>query len=276
MTERPAPVILVHGWNSHPGVWNRLLPRLEADHIRYSRFSHVELADRTLPEIAGALRDHIRQYRDGAGFEGAVDIICHSLGTCITRYFLEVMDRAEQREHVRQLIALGPPNNGSALAELFNDPEQGGRIINRLTGVFVPEEFDPRKDRIVQAVRPGSPVMAELRTAGIRQDILYRVIVTANPEGIPGFFPRFAGRTWERGNDGRYRQTLEGDGVVAHSESLLPGISLDIIPPGPDPSGQYLRPDLFCHINMPKNPAVMDRIMQYLTDPLVKAGQIHQ
>jgi pimeloyl-ACP methyl ester carboxylesterase len=263
MTASAVPVILVHGWNSHPGVWNRLVPRLEAAHIPCSRFSHVELANETLPDIAGALRDHIRQYRTKTGYCGAVDIVCHSVGTCITRYFLEVMDR-EHREHVRQLIGLGPPNNGSALAELFHDPEQGARIINRLTGVFVPRGFNPDADTVVQDVRPESRVMAELRTAGIRQDITYRVIVTANPDGIPGFFPLFAGRTWEIGADGRYRMTLDGDGVVAHSESLLPGISLDIIPPSPDASGRYPQPDLFCHINLPKNHAVIDRIMHYL------------
>jgi pimeloyl-ACP methyl ester carboxylesterase len=265
MNPDPCPVILVHGWNSHPGIWNRLVPRLEAVHIPYSRFSHVEMADRTLPHIAGALRDHIRQYRNETGYDGATDIICHSLGTCITRYFLEVMDRAEHQEHVRQLIGLGPPNNGSALAELFHDPEQGATIINRLTGVFVPEGYDPQADTIVQDVRPGSMVMTELRTAGIRKDILYRVIVTANPEGIISFFPLFSGKTWEMGDDGRYRLTLEGDGVVANRESVLPGISLDIIPPGTDAAGQYPPPDLYCHINLPKNPAVIDRIMQYLT-----------
>jgi pimeloyl-ACP methyl ester carboxylesterase len=265
MTGNPVAVILVHGWNSHPGVWNRLIPRLDAAQIPYSRFSHVEMADKTLPHIAGALRDHIRQYRQETTCDGAVDIICHSVGTCITRYFLEVMDRPEHREHVRQLIGLGPPNNGSALAELFHDSEHGATIINRLTGVFVPEGFDPDADTIVQDVRPDSRVMGELRTAGIRKDILYRVIVTANPDGIPGFFPHFAGKTWERGDDGRYRLTLEGDGVVPHRESVLPGISLDIIPPGPDVSGQYPGPDLYCHINLPKNPAVIGRIMQYLT-----------
>jgi hypothetical protein len=138
-------------------------------------------------------------------------------------------------------------------------------IINRLTGVFVPEGFDPEKDEMVKDVLPESRVMTELRTAGIRKDILYRVIVTGNPEGTPAFFPTFGGKTWEIGDDGRYRLTLEGDGVVAHCESRLPGISLDIIPPGPDASGQYPRPDLFCHINLPKNPAVIDHIMQYLT-----------
>jgi hypothetical protein len=108
--------------------------------------------------------------------------------------------------------------------------------------------------------------MSQLRTAGIRGDILYRVIVTGNPEGTPAFFPLFEGKTWEIGTEGRYRLTLEGDGVVAHSESRLPGISLDIIPPGPDASGREPRADLFCHINLPKNPAVITRIMNYLTE----------
>lgn len=101
MTGNSVPVILVHGWNSHPGVWNRLVPRLKAAHIPYIRFSHREMADKTLPYIAGALRDCIRQYQKETGYNGAVDIISHSVGTCITRYFLEVLDRTEQREHVR-------------------------------------------------------------------------------------------------------------------------------------------------------------------------------
>ena len=267
MTKSPVPVILVHGWNSHPGVWNRLIPRLDAAHIPYSRFSHENMAHEGLPHIACALRDHDRHYRDETGYDGPLDIVSHSIGTCITRYCLEVMDRTECKEQIRQLIGIGPPNNGSALAQLFNDPEYGGSIISRLTGVFVPEGFDPEKDEMVQDVRPGSRVMAELRTAGIRKDILYRIIVTGNPEGTPDFFTLFAGRTWEIGDDGRYRLTLAGDGVVAHSESVIPGISLDIIPPGPDASGQYPRPDLFCHINLPKNPVIIDRIMQYLGIP---------
>jgi UDP-N-acetylglucosamine 2-epimerase (non-hydrolysing) len=41
--------------------------------------------------------------------------------------------------------------------------------------------FDPKKDLIVQDVRPESRVMTELRSAGIRKDILYRIIVTGNP-----------------------------------------------------------------------------------------------
>jgi triacylglycerol lipase len=261
MRPDPVPVILVHGWNSHPGVWNRLIPRLDAAHIPYSRFSHREMAHETLPNIAAALRNHVRQYRDETGYDGALDTVSHSLGTCITRYCLEVMDGKDRKERVRQLIGLGPPNNGSALALLFSDPDQGGAIISRLTGVFVPEGFDPEKDRMVRDVQPRSRVMAGLRTAGLRADIRYRIIVTGNPGGSPAFFPLFGGRTWELEGDGSYRLTLEGDGVVAHSESRLPGVPLDVIIPGPEQA-----PDLFCHISLPKNPAVIDRVMHYLTE----------
>jgi hypothetical protein len=31
--------------------------------------------------------------------------------------------------------------------------------------------------------------------------------------------------------------------------------------------GYLLSPDQYCHINLPKNPLVLDRIMQYLTSP---------
>ena len=84
---------------------------------------------------------------------------------------LRFVDRTERKQAVRQLIGFGPPNNGPALAELFNDLQHGEKIINRLTGVFVPQGYDPDADLIVQDVRPGSPVIHNLRTAELRTDI---------------------------------------------------------------------------------------------------------
>lgn len=265
MTGEPIPLILVHGWKSHAGVWNRLLPRLDAAGITCSRFSYEQIAGEDIPVIAGALENHLRQYRRETGYAGQVDICAHSLGTCIVRYFLEVMDGKARREKVRQLIGLGPPNNGSSLAELFSDPELGPPIVHRLTGVFVPQGYDPTADRIVQNVRFGSPVMSELRSAGLRTDIAYRVIVTANPSGNPAFFPLFDGKTWERDTAGRYRLTSAGDGIVTNRESALQGIPLDIILPGADGPECPASPDQYCHISMPRNPAVIGRVMHYLT-----------
>jgi pimeloyl-ACP methyl ester carboxylesterase len=259
------PVILVHGWNSHPGIWKRLVVRLEAAGIPYRKFDHTAMKGSALPEIAGSLHDYLREVREECGWSGPVDIVCHSIGTCIVRYLLEVVDGTERKQAVRQLIGLGPPNNGSALAELFYDAKRGEEIINRLTGVFVPKGFDPAADRIVQDVRPGSPVIHRLRTAGLRPDITYRVIVTANPKDVFGFFPTFEGKTWEISEDGKYQSTLDGDGVVTHRESELPGISLDILPASCEGEDHLPAPDQYCHINLPRNPLVIDRIMQYLT-----------
>jgi hypothetical protein len=192
------------------------------------------------------------------------------MGTCIARYLLEVLDGPTRTHAVRQLIGLGPPNTGSALVELLHDPVRGEEVINRLTGVFVPRGFDPATDRLVQDVRPGSPVIRSLRTAGLRPDITYRVIVTTNPGDIPGFFPWFDGKTWEMAEDGRYRETLDGDGVVAHRESVLPGISLDILSASGEQEDHLPPPDQYCHINLPRNPLVIDRIMQYLMSPTGK------
>ena len=259
------PVILVHGWNSYPGVWKRLVVLLEEAGIPYTKFNHTRRQGSALPEIAGSLLDYLREVRDESSWSGPVDIVCHSVGTCIVRYLLEVVDGTDRTQAVRQLIGLDPSNNGLALAELFNDPTHGKEIINRLTGVFVPQGFDPATDRIVQDVRPGSAVIHRLRTAGLRSDITYRVIVTANPEEVPGFFPMFKGNTWEISENGRYRKTLDGDGVVAHRESVLPGISLDVLSVSLEGEDHLPAPDQYCHINLPRNPIVIDRIMQYLT-----------
>jgi hypothetical protein len=65
--------------------------------------------------------------------------------------------------------------------------------------------------------------------------------------------------------NGRYRSTLDGDGIVAHRESVLPGISLDILSVSLEGEDRLPDPDQYCHINLPRNPLVIDRIMQYLT-----------
>ena len=264
MTDDRYPAILVHGWNSHPGVWKRLGARLEAEGIPFRTFDHTGMNGRPVPEISKALGAYLCSVREEMGWNGPLDLVCHSMGTCVARYLLEVED-GKMREHaIRQLIGLGPPNNGSALAELFNHPVHGEPVINRLRGVFVPEGFDPASDQSVRDARPESPVIRRLRDSGLRPDIAYRVIVGTNPEGIPGFFPWFGGRTWEIAEDGRFRATLEGDGVVAFRESVLSGVPLDIIPAS---CGEGIPPDLFCHINLPKNPLVIDRVLQYLKVP---------
>lgn len=105
------PAILVHGWRSHPGIWNRLAPALsDAAVPPLWNFDHTAMQGAGTETIALALRDYIHKKRDETGYAGPVDIVCHSMGgTCIARYLLEVLDGDAREEQVRQLVGIGPP-----------------------------------------------------------------------------------------------------------------------------------------------------------------------
>jgi triacylglycerol lipase len=262
---RKCPVVLVHGWKSRPGVWKRLVPQIESASTPCWVFDHTGMGNTPIPEIAAALGDYISQMREETCYAGPVDMVCHSVGGCIARYLLEVMEREEQ---VRQLICLGTPNNGSSLSELFNDPEHGPQVLDSLAGVFVPHRYDPADDVIAQEVRPHSRTIAALQDAKAREDIRYRLILTANLSATPAFFPYFEGKTWMLGPEGGWQTTYAGDGIVPHTDSYLPGAGLDILPA--DPAGLKDHPESYCHITLPKNPEVMARVMEYLQDPATR------
>lgn len=259
------PVVLVHGWNHHPGIWNRITPLLKKEDVPIWKFDFSGLSRPSIPSVAASFGMYLESMRDETDWQGCVDVVCHSLGTCAARYYLEVMDRTSETGMVRQLIGLGAPNTGSALADLFLDPGSGPGICRTLAGIFVPANFDPAADPLVSDVCHGSMVMRQFKEAGLRCDVAYRMIVTENTGKDPALFPYFDGLTWERDADGRFGRTFCGDGIVSNRESALPGVVPDRIQsagPGALPPGQY------CHINMPRNPVVMDRVIRYLREPV--------
>ncbi len=92
MSNESFPVILVHGWNSHPGIWKPLVSRLSDASIPFWNFDHTRMNGSNISELAIALGTFVGEMRDESGYKGPIDIICHSVGTCIARYLLEVMD----------------------------------------------------------------------------------------------------------------------------------------------------------------------------------------
>ncbi|NYT07760.1 MAG: acetyltransferase [Methanomicrobiales archaeon] len=265
MNRDRCPVVLVHGWKSHPGIWNRFIPLLARESFSPWLFGYDTLDDPSLTDIAAGLRSFIGEMRDRAGYDGPLDFVCHCMGTVVARYLMEVMDGEIRREKVRLLIGLGPPNNGSSIAELFHDADHGPDTIDRLTGVFIPEGYDPLCDRIVREFRPGSGPMRRLRAAGLRSDLAYRLILTENRQAVPGFFPTFTGKTWQFCGEQGWELTCHGDGIVPHSDSVLPGAGLDILPLRPEGLGDC--PSQYCHFNLPRNDEIMNRVLSYLYDP---------
>lgn len=270
MTDGSLPVVLVHGWKSHPGVWDPLADALEEQSIETWTFDHSRIRGAGVDTLASFLQEFINRQKAETGYRGGIDIVCHSMGTGIARYLIEVIKREAGALNVRQLIGLGPPNNGSSLAELFFDPMHATSIIRSLGGVFVPRRFNPDEDIIVRQFRPGSVMMKRLRSAGLRDDCRYRLILTENPCADPEFFPPFRGKTWVMTPAG-WETTYFGDGVVPHHDSWLFGACYDIFPK--DPALFHDSPDLYCHLHLPQNPEVIDRVMSLLTDHCPVPGE---
>ena len=262
---REYPVVLVHGWKSHPGIWKRFIPLLNDASLLVWSFGYDGMNGVSLADLAFALQQFIRERQDESGYGGAVDIVGHCMGTCVSRYMLEVLDREKENLEVRTLIGLGPPNNGSSIAELFCDPVHGPGRIRELSGSFFPHGCNPVSDRIVQEFRPGSRSMNKLASAGLRPDIAYRIILTQNPAQDPGFFPAFNGMTWQYSRVNGWQMTYLGDGIVPHTDSFIEGVGLDILPAR---GYEFVYdPSLYCHFNLPKNPEIMHRVLEYLLNP---------
>lgn len=266
------PVVLVHGWKSHPGIWRHLTEALSVASIDFCTFDHTGLRDQPLERVALMLRDYIAAQRRQRGYDGPLDMVCHSLGGGIARYMLEVLDGESRDEDIRQLISIGPPNDGSSMAELFNDPAFGPRICRSLEGIFVPRGYDPSRDPIVQDFRPASSTMCRLRDAGVRRDIDYRIILGGNTTGTPDLFPLFDGKTWNLSADGAWETTYAGDGIVSHADSFLDGAGLDILPN--DPVLLDAAPSMYCHTQLPNNQECLERVIRYLCDPSLRSDSV--
>lgn len=265
-------VVLVHGWKSHPGVWNRLIDKIALPPERIWSFDYSTLNDSSIFDIARLLKKFIHENRRKHYYEGKIDIICHSMGGYVTRYYVEVIDGERKEEKVRQLIEIGVPNQGSSMAEIFNDPVHGPEIIEVLAGEFVPKQYIPAHDVNVQGLRIRSRETSDLCNAGLRQDIMYRNIIAANRMGDPTFFPSFEGRTWVLGHDKTWRKTWLGDGVIPNADSYLPGTGFDMIPI--DPLYLQTEPYRYCHIHLPKNPEVIKLVIKYIENPSLPSSEI--
>lgn len=265
MPKSKCPVILVHGWKSSPHIWSRLIPRLEESGIEYYLFDHSKKNYTDSLLIADELGEFIADIQSRTGYSGAVDIVSHSLGTTITRYLLEVADK-ERRFKVRRFIGIGPVNRASTLAELFNDERYAPSILKTLTGVFVPKEFSAADDILVQGVRFGGKLVANLSDATKRDDIDYRFIVAVNKTRNTDFFRLFEGKTWvfPDGNpENTPVLTYDGDGIVALCESALKGAGYSLLPKDTDHFRE--KPGSYCHILLPTNREAIECVIGYLT-----------
>lgn len=129
------PAVLLHGFVDNRSVFvllRRSLARHGWRHLECLNYSPLTCDIRTAAELLGR---HIEEICARTG-RSEVDIVGHSLGGLIARYYVQ---RLGGDQRVRTLVTLGTPHSGTAVAPLAS------------------------AHPIVRQMRPGSALIAELR-----------------------------------------------------------------------------------------------------------------
>ncbi|WP_409059234.1 lipase family alpha/beta hydrolase [Streptomyces sp. SYP-A7185] len=132
--DRP-PVVLLHGFIDNRSVFvllRRSLAQHGGQHVESLNYSPLTCDIRTAAELLGR---HIEEICERTGHH-RVDIVGHSLGGLIARYYAQ---RLGGDERVRTLVTLGTPHEGTRVVPLAD------------------------AHPIVRQMRPGSDVIQELR-----------------------------------------------------------------------------------------------------------------
>ncbi|MEV0112212.1 alpha/beta fold hydrolase [Streptomyces sp. NPDC050844] len=134
-TESRPPVVLLHGFIDNRSVFvllRRSLAQHGRQHVESLNYSPLTCDIRTAAELLGR---HIEEICERTGHD-RVDIVGHSLGGLIARYYAQ---RLGGDRRVRTLVTLGTPHSGTRVVPLAD------------------------AHPIVRQMRPGSDVIEELR-----------------------------------------------------------------------------------------------------------------
>lgn len=149
------PMVLVHGINSDPTAWKDFVEHFEtlgykaftADHSGtlegngdiHSSYAAVRKCIFDGPGVASALDD----LRSGKAYGVKVavqkcDIVAHSYGGLLSRWYMEQSGEFEDRKDVRKLITLGTPHRGAPVTNLLCETYRNPDFYNAEVGSWFP------------------------------------------------------------------------------------------------------------------------------------------
>jgi PKD repeat protein/outer membrane protein assembly factor BamB/pimeloyl-ACP methyl ester carboxylesterase len=240
------PVILIHGWNGSPDTWNELHSRLVAEGypVLILDYEDYNTADPRL--VANTLDLKIKEYKAGNDYDGKFDIVCHSMGALVSRWYIEQLDG---EENIREWIGIAPANHGCALADLPLGPF-----------------------RLIFLGAAGEQLMTDSVTVTtLSQDVTespinYHVIVGINKNRDPSIYENVKilaltinGETRTRYCEGSdcsdyYGYTYLGDGILSTIQSQLTGSTTNYF-------------DGLDHEKITHAPGVIGLVVYYLANP---------
>jgi len=255
------PVLLVHGWRGSPEKWTELKKKLDDEGIVNHIFDYSPgLGDPR--DYAVKLKDWIEKLRADTGYAGKFDIVCHSMGAMVSRWYMKELGGTE---NIRQWIGIAPVNNGAAIADMeFLVPDVLGWFFPGLIGT----------EEAVKQMKIKSPTLAMLNydidefnldiwgtPQHLSSGIIYRNIMGINSAGVHSFSSITAGKTLVVKKDSKEELysywTRQGDGVVAMEQSMLKGANV----------GNEVFEGVNHNTILHNDPEVITKVVEYLKEP---------
>ncbi len=245
-------VLLIHGLNplNTPvsTYWNKMISTLDDAGIEHHEFDYGFGYES--PEIAASkLQKWIQDIKDTNDYSGQFDIICHSYGAMVSRWYMEQLGGAKD---IRQWIGIAPVNHGAAITD---SPDCDFPLkLSRIFDVIV--ELNPA----LRAMKTKSNQLSKLNynldkfdvnkwksdTENRSRGVIYHVLVGLD-------FMTDCVNKDARGHLYHYR-TDRGDKFVPLFQSQLQNVGTDCYP-GVD------------HLSLPNNTEVVQRAYDYLMNP---------
>jgi pimeloyl-ACP methyl ester carboxylesterase len=208
-------------------MWHKLMHKLDTEGIRYYAFDYHSASNDDPRAVSSALFEPwMNQKKAELGYgddpyNGKFDIICHSMGALVTRFYIE--DNPANAQNIGRWIGIGPVNRGAAIADIYyhralaqqlnSDPRATTKFFNRLAAVV------PMNSPAVFSMQTINPEIIALNERFTPTGISYKII-----EGTNATLLTF--EAVEKTATGQFQFTLAGDGVVANAQSELPGVPI--------------------------------------------------
>ncbi|WP_459612663.1 esterase/lipase family protein [Corynebacterium urogenitale] len=173
---RPYPVVLIHGTISSKNVWQNLVLRLRADDFVVFCPDYGVHGTQDIPTSANDVGAYIEQVLAATGAP-QVDIVGHSQGGLLARYWINELDG---EDYVHHLISLGSPHHGTSLLGLL-----GGLLTSETTQRMAASTVRKIMGPAGMQQVVGSPLLETLAASeDTRPDILYTSYATLNDTTI--------------------------------------------------------------------------------------------
>ena len=113
-SEKPLPVLLIHGYAEDAAIWKKWEDLLKKDGIQFFTITFKDSDDKcgSAEQHAKELEKRVQDVKQQSGAQ-KINIVGHSKGGLDARVFLDITDTKD----VANLIMIGTPNAGSPAAE---------------------------------------------------------------------------------------------------------------------------------------------------------------